>query len=409
MQASTSQVTGGELSKKKRKGGRVRQRKILVIGAKGCGKTSIMSRYTRNAMPEPALESSTVLADGALAKSSFVDNHSIGRNTPFAAASSSMAGSTRREANPSRGSPSSNVFEMTVLAKGQEYCLSLEEVCYEPSSNEEGYHQSGSLQSPLAHGSGDVGATTSGVYSHEESPYVSNKGADASPLLSGEAGNGGGPQTSDFDPRWAIGVAAIVVVYAVDDYQSLAVLQRLREEMLLCGCLSPPYDRNCPGTSADIVTVLVGNKADVAVSNREVESADAQHLARAWGISHFEVSAKYPNFATIGGMHKTQSQDAPHRAYGPSPSAHDSHLDTHHPHRAQSQGATSNAVGGGGTAGQHHGAGPDGAASALGDGVGDSLYLPGLFFEPRLASEDSYSIEGLFQYIMSEIGRKDGT
>eukprot|EP00759_Apiculatamorpha_spiralis_P056533 PhF_6_TR8198/c0_g1_i1/m.12540 len=46
-QAGGNEVAGGDATKKKRKGGRVRQRKILLIGAKGCGKTSIMSRYTQ--------------------------------------------------------------------------------------------------------------------------------------------------------------------------------------------------------------------------------------------------------------------------------------------------------------------------------------------------------------------------
>jgi small GTP-binding protein len=83
-----------------------------------------------------------------------------------------------------------------------------------------------------------------------------------------------------FQPQHAIGVDGYVLVYAVNQRSSFEILKTINEKIL-----------NAHG-SDKVPRVLVGNKIDLPVGDRQVSVAEATALAEEWSAPLVECSAR---------------------------------------------------------------------------------------------------------------------
>ena len=79
--------------------------------------------------------------------------------------------------------------------------------------------------------------------------------------------------------NYFIGGEGFFCVFSITEQESFAAMNDHREQIL-----------RVKGTEK-IQMILVGNKADLE-SRREVSKQEAENLARSWGISYIETSAK---------------------------------------------------------------------------------------------------------------------
>eukprot|EP00002_Diphylleia_rotans_P011839 TRINITY_DN232_c0_g1_i1.p1 TRINITY_DN232_c0_g1~~TRINITY_DN232_c0_g1_i1.p1 ORF type:complete len:183 (-),score=46.41 TRINITY_DN232_c0_g1_i1:325-873(-) len=85
---------------------------------------------------------------------------------------------------------------------------------------------------------------------------------------------------SIFQPRHSVGVHGFVLVYSVTSKTSLEMVKAINEKIL-----------NATGTER-VPRVLVGNKNDLEYE-RQVSIEEGQKLAKDWGCSFLETSAKH--------------------------------------------------------------------------------------------------------------------
>jgi len=89
-----------------------------------------------------------------------------------------------------------------------------------------------------------------------------------------------GQQEYSLHPKSCTVVDGYILVYSIDDRRSYEVVQAIHERI-----------RDNVG-DADIPTLLVGNKVDLAPSCRQVRADDARQLAMSWHAQYVETSAK---------------------------------------------------------------------------------------------------------------------
>lgn len=91
-------------------------------------------------------------------------------------------------------------------------------------------------------------------------------------------------------PGWVGGIDAFIIMYAINDYESFRIAQKIREKLAYAmGNTTGMY--NTP-------VILLGNKRDLGKESREVPTAEARRIVKTWQNAKFaEITCK--NYAEV--------------------------------------------------------------------------------------------------------------
>lgn len=90
----------------------------------------------------------------------------------------------------------------------------------------------------------------------------------------------GQKEYSLFPKSCSTGIDGYVIVYAINNRESFELIKILRDKIL---------DNVC---QSDIPTIVVGNKLDLHIVEREISAEEGGQLAKSWGAQFVETSAK---------------------------------------------------------------------------------------------------------------------